>query len=517
MNNENAKRVFIIMMIIAIAVAIYGYTHPMSIKNAAEVYYYISASDFADSDEDKKGDIRGIINSLDYLNDANPNTDSDLGITAIVLSGVNSSLSDAQNSESDFYDVVDFYNIDHTLGTMDDFSDLIGQAHKRGIKVIMSFDFNHTSIGYPWFKQAVASKESQLRNYYIFDDDKTADLSVKGPLGEEVWQRHVNYYYYSVAGRKFADLNYDNQDVRIDIKEIAAFYLEKGADGFRLEYPNYIYSPSQGLDAKMALDKNIDWWEEFKSACKEVKSDVILISDMPERSASAAPYFKGMDSNMNYFVAQKSVPALLSKYENMGKNPSDFTQQMDKIYSLYRGYNPDFTDAPFISSKKLGRITDTLSGDQKRAKMAAAIQLTLIGNPIIYYGDELGISDKNSSESEIISEEIKLQSGSDSSMLSFYKNLIEVKKENKALSMGEFTPVDFEDDKILIYIRHYKTSGQRLLIIHNLSAGKKSVNTQQIIKSDKKEIIFSSEERNEIDKAGNVWLQPLSSVIVEMK
>ena len=516
MNNENAKRIFIAMMIIAIGVSIYGYNRPVKMNNISEIYYYISAYDFADSDEDGSGDIQGIINSLDYLNDANPNTDSDLGITAIVLSPVNSSLSRDQN------EVVDFYDIDTSLGTMDDLAELIEQAHQRGIKVIMSFDFNHTSVSYPWFKEAVASKESQLRDYYIFDDDRSADLSAKGPSGQEVWQRHVNYYYYSIEGKRFADLNYDNQEVRNDIKEIASFYLEKGVDGFRLEYPNYIYTEFQDIDIKTAVDNNIDWWREFKSACKEVRNNVILISDMPERSASVAPYYKEMDSNMNYFVAQKAIPGLLRQYKDMAENPADFAKQMEDIYALYKGYNSDFADAPFLSSKKLGRMIDILSGNQDKARVAAAIQVTIKGNPVIYYGDELGISDSSGNEtekpreSEMVSQQIRFQTDPDSSMLNFYKKLIKVKKESEALSVGDFIPVDFKDNQILTYIRQHKSSRESVLVIHNLSQQIKSLNTQEIVKSDTVEMIYSSQEANIIDTVGNIQLQPLSSVIIEI-
>ena len=503
------------MMIIAIGVSIYGYNRPVKMNSKSEVYYYISAHDFADSDEDGAGDLQGIINSLDYLNDANPGTDSDLGITAIVLSNVNSAIPNAKN------EVTDFYKTHTSLGGMKDLEELIEQAHQRGIKVIMSFDFNHTSTGYPWFLEAVTSKDSQLRDYYIFDDDNSADLSAKGPSGEDVWQRYVNYYYYSISGKRFADLNYDNQEVRNDIKEVASFYLEKGVDGFRLEYPNYIYTQSQGIDLKTTVDKNIDWWTEFKAACKEVKNDVILISDMPERSASAAPYYKEMDSNMNYFVAQRSLPSLLSNYDDVAQEPADFTTQMDNIYSLYRGYNAEFTDAPFISSEKLGRITDTLSNDKRKARMAAAIQMTLMGNPVIYYGDELGIAGsaddaKVLTESEEISRQIRMQSSSKQSMLSFYKNLINIKKESRALSMGDFIPADFEDTQILSYFRHHKISRENLLVIHNLSQQTKSLNTQEIVKSDNAEMIYSSNETNVIDIEGNLQLQPLSSVIIEV-
>lgn len=516
MNNQNAKRIFIAMMIIAIGVSIYGYNRPVKMNNRSEVYYYISVRDFADSDQDGEGDLQGIINSLDYLNDANPNTDSDLGITAIVLSPVNSSLSNEQN------EVVDFYDIDSSLGSMDDMTELVDQAHQRGIKVIMSFDFNHTSIEYPWFKEAVASKESQLRDYYIFDDDRSADLSVKGFSGEEVWQRYVNYYYYSVSGKRYADLNYDNQEVRNDIKEVASFYLEKDVDGFRLEYPNYIYTESQGIDLKTTVDYNIDWWREFKAASKEVNSDVILISDMPERSASSAPYYKEMDSNMNYFVAQRALPSLLNEYKNIGEDPNDFAKQMEDIYSLYKGYNSDFADSPFLSSEKLGRIMDTLSGDRQKAKVAAAIQFTLMGNPVIYYGDELGIGgfltadERKLSESELISQQIRIQGSSDSSMLSFYKKLIDIKKEKRALYLGDFIPVDSQDSDILTYVRYHRASRENLLVIHNISQQIKSLDTQEMAKSDTAEMIYSSNASNEVDDSGNIMLQPLSSVIIEM-
>ena len=129
------------------------------------VFYEIFVRSFYDSDGDGVGDFQGLISKLDYLNDGDPETNNDLGITGIWLMPIFPSTS------YHGYDVIDYHSVNPDYGTMDDFYEFLEEAHKRGIKVILDFVINHTSIEHPWFKQARAEKESPYRDWYIWSEE----------------------------------------------------------------------------------------------------------------------------------------------------------------------------------------------------------------------------------------------------------------------------------------------------------------------------------------------------------
>ena len=153
------------------------------------VFYEIFVRSFYDSNADGVGDLQGIIQKLDYLNDGNPNTDTDLGITALWLMPIFPSPS------YHGYDVTDYRNIDEEYGTMNDFKALITAAHARGIKIVIDFVGNHTSDQHPWFT-ASASNESK-RDWSLWNSNKP---SYNGLWGQEVWHERNGSYNYGVFG-----------------------------------------------------------------------------------------------------------------------------------------------------------------------------------------------------------------------------------------------------------------------------------------------------------------------------
>lgn len=146
-------------------------------EQPSTVFYEVFVRSFYDSDGDGTGDLRGLTEKLDYLNDGNPDTSGDLGVGGIWLMPVNPSPS------YHGYDVTDYRSINPEYGTLEDMQELIREAHKRGIKVIMDLVVNHTSKEHPWFVEAAAQQDSGYRDYYVWAEDQSRPVSGSSAAG----------------------------------------------------------------------------------------------------------------------------------------------------------------------------------------------------------------------------------------------------------------------------------------------------------------------------------------------
>ena len=201
-----------------------------------KIIYQIYPMSFCDSNNDGYGDINGIISKLDYL--------KDLGVGILWLSPIY--LSDFKDNG---YDIIDYYKIHPIFGTMEDFENLIKEADKRDIKIVMDLVINHTSTNHIWFKEALKDKNSKYRNYYYFREGKGKNppnnwnSSFSGSCWEKV-PNEDNMYYLHLYTIEQADLNYHNEEVIEEVKNILKFYLDKGVYGFRCDVINQIYKTS---------------------------------------------------------------------------------------------------------------------------------------------------------------------------------------------------------------------------------------------------------------------------------
>ena len=185
------------------------------------VLYQIYPRSFCDANNDGNGDLRGIISKLDYL--------QDLGIEGIWLSPIY-----ASPMKDNGYDVSDYYQINPMFGTMEDFDELILEAKKRNIKVIMDLVCNHTSTEHAWFKEAIKDKNSKYHDFYIFRD--TPD-DKKSSFGGSAWcyVESLDEYYFHYFDESQADLNWENPELRKEVAKICKFWMDKGCGGFRLD------------------------------------------------------------------------------------------------------------------------------------------------------------------------------------------------------------------------------------------------------------------------------------------
>ncbi|MBR5048040.1 MAG: glucohydrolase, partial [Erysipelotrichaceae bacterium] len=200
-------------------------------KNA--VVYQIYPFSFCDSNNDGWGDIEGIISKLDYIRD--------LGVTAVWFSPLYTS------PDYDYgYDIADYRAIDEKFGTMADFDRLLGECHKRGLKVIMDMVINHTSTEHQWFLKAIESPDSPYRDYYIIRKGRKEKGKLLPPTNwasvftGSAWERigDSEDFYLHLFCKEQADLNWENPKVREEIIDILKFWLNKGVDGFRFDVFN---------------------------------------------------------------------------------------------------------------------------------------------------------------------------------------------------------------------------------------------------------------------------------------
>lgn len=208
-------------------------------------YYEVFVYSFYDSDGDGIGDLKGLTENLDYINDGDPETDTDLGCNGIWLMPVMPSTTYHK------YDVTDYEAIDPEYGTMDDFTTLVDGCHKRGINVIIDFVMNHTSSQHEWFQTAYQylqslpegaepdASECPYVDYYNFSKEK---------LGGYYPVDGTDWYYEGQFWSEMPDLNWDNEALKTEFEQIVQFWLDLGVDGFRLDAVKEFYS---GADDKI--------------------------------------------------------------------------------------------------------------------------------------------------------------------------------------------------------------------------------------------------------------------------
>lgn len=497
---------------------------PRDIENKYGVFYEIFVRSFVDSNNDGIGDFKGLASRLDYLNDNNPATNTDLGINGIYLMPVNVSPSYHK------YDVTDYYNIDPEYGTMDDFKTFLAEAHKRGIKVIMDLVVNHTSSQNPWFKESSKSLDNPFRDYYTWAKEGQKGYNIKGtsPWGSKAWHALGGNYYYGIFWDQMPDLNYDNPKVREEIKKIEKFWLGKGVDGFRLDAAMHIYGAYENPAGTNLQEKNLQWWKEFGAAAEEVNSDAYLIGEVWDKTYVVAPYYKGLDSLFNFDVGE-GIINVVNSGTNKAVGGKGFSRWLEEKYSSFAEVEPNFLDAPFLSNHDQNRSMGRLNDDIDKAKLAAGIYLTLPGNPFIYYGEEIGMlgskPDERIREPFVWSKETKsaqglwesiasnletvpeeVQQKDPASLLNYYKKLIRVRQSSEALMKGDFKALDAGSSSVVAYSRSRMEDGnvkESVIVLHNLSSEKQTA-TFKSEDLSKAKIIFESngKGRNKMTGSG---------------
>lgn len=353
-------------------------------------FYEIFVGSFCDSDGDGMGDIQGIISKLDYLNDGDDSTDTDLGINGIWLMPISPSPSYHK------YDITDYCDIDKAYGSIDDFKQLIEECNKRGIKVIIDLVMNHSSIGHPWFKEA----REYLQN---LPDDKEPDASEckyvnyytfkKGEQTGNYYQAGTSAYYYEgVFSQQMPDLNLGNPDVRKEFEDIAKFWLDLGAAGFRLDGAKEYYSGE--------TDKNIEVLRWFNDYVKSVKPDAYIVAET--WCADYARYVEsGIDSAFDFsYSSFDGNISLVTQGVDPAYNGKYFATALKNTQDTLAGYSKDAISATFVGNHDLNRAAHYLAFDENKIKFVHGLLGIMNGCTYIYYGDEIGIGGTGADENK---------------------------------------------------------------------------------------------------------------------
>ena len=365
------------------------------------VVYQIYPKSFNDTTGSGEGDIRGIIEKLDYL--------KELGVEVIWITPIYKS---PQNDNG--YDISDYYDIDPNYGTMADFEEMLSEAHKRGLKIVMDIVVNHSSTENEWFKKSEAG-DTEYKDFYIWKDavDGKEPTNWQSKFGGNAWQysEKREQYYLHLFDVTQADLNWENENVRKKVYEMIKFWLNKGVDGFRLDVINLIsknqrFPNDDGSDTRFVPDGRRFYTDgpRIHEFLKEMNreafggGELITVGEMSSTSLDNCIRYSNPDEKeLSMAFSFHHLKVDYPNGEKWAKAPFDFVE-LKRIFSKWQigmyegnGWNATFWnnhDQP----RALSRFGNDKEYHRESAKMLATVLHGLQGTPYIYQGEEFGMT-----------------------------------------------------------------------------------------------------------------------------
>jgi alpha-glucosidase len=355
------------------------------------VIYQIYPRSFADSDGDGIGDLAGIVEHLDYLNDG---TDDSLGVDAIWLSPFYPS------PMADFgYDVADYTNVDPMFGTLADFDDLVEGAHRRGIKVIIDWVPNHTSDRHPWFLESRSGPDSPKRDWYVWRDaapgggppnNWQSAFRAVGPAW--TFDEASGQYYLNSFLPQQPDVNWDNPEVRQAMHDVLRFWLDRGVDGFRIDVTFKLGKDPELGDDEPGLRHDQDW-PTVHERLREIRA---VVDEYEERMIVGEVYLLDLRQVVEYINSGDELHLAHNfVFVHLPWNASSFRESVEEFENLAEDHA---WPAWFLENHDHARVAtryaseDPTSG-QRRARVALMLVIALRGTPFVYQGEELGLPD----------------------------------------------------------------------------------------------------------------------------
>ncbi|MCX7921758.1 MAG: alpha-glucosidase [Clostridia bacterium] len=367
------------------------------------VFYQIYPRSFYDSNGDGIGDLKGIIEKLDYL--------KDLGVNAIWL---------CPHYPSPFidcgYDVSDYCSVGAEYGTLDDFKLLIDECHKRGIYIITDFVLNHTSDQHHWFAESRSSRDNPKRDWYVWKDGKDGSYpnewqsNFDGPAW--TYDEATGQYYYHFFLKEQPDLNWRNPEVKKAMFDTMRFWLDMGVDGFRIDAINTVYEHPEFInntitrdeyDAYMdspdrTMEERVQMWRDFMRHQVDQPENQQLLQEMREvvEEYEGDRVLVGEVDQMEYLGDGTNQLHMVFNFPLMRTdelNPTTIRQnQEERLAGHPEGSWPCNTFNNHDCSRLISRWKDRMPMDLL-ARIPAFLLFTLKGTPFIYYGDEIGMDD----------------------------------------------------------------------------------------------------------------------------
>ena len=439
----------------------------------ARVYYQIFVGSFSDSDGDGIGDLRGIIDRFDYLNDGDDNSGVSLGVEGIWLSPIFTSPSYHK------YDVTDYYAIDPQFGTMEDLKELIELCHSRNVQIILDLVINHTSLSNQWYKLfQQAHRDGNTEDPY-YDFYSWSDTNAPGATYYTI--SGTKQYYEGNFSSEMPELNFDNETVRQAMVDVAKFYLDLGVDGFRFDAAKYIYYGNES--------RNADFWIWYMSELRAIKPDIYTVAEVWDSDAITYPYFASTNC-FNFTMSQTSGRIADAA---KGGNVNAYTAYVSSYIAAIQAQNPDAMPVTFIANHDMDRAAGFLTVASGQAYIAANLAILMPGSSFIYYGEEIGMkgsrggsnTDANRrlamlwGDGDTIQDPIGADYSSEQtngtvadqlpngdSLYNHYKKLISIRKANPEIAYGTYTPLQ-TDSKLGGFISTYE--GSSVMVLHNTS------------------------------------------------
>jgi alpha-amylase len=469
-------------VIAAVAIALFSSSleaQPRASRAAARwttgaTCYEIFVRSFRDSDGDGIGDLNGLTQALDHVNDGDPRTTKDLGARCIWLMPV------AESPSYHGYDVSDYYKVESDYGTSADFKRMVQAAHRRGIRVLVDLVLNHASSEHPYFKAALGDPASPYRSWFRFASSKPA---TKGPWGQDPWHKSPvrDEYYYGIFWSGMPDLNYDTPAVRAEASKVARFWLrEMGVDGFRLDAVPYLVESGDTLAHSRGTH---DVLRRFSADVRRATPNAFTIGEVWDSTGTILSYYPNeLDAYFAFPVSDAILDAVKA---------GTSAKLLTELLRFQRALPPDRW-SPFLRNHDQSRTVTALGGDTARARLAAEILFTLPGLPFVYYGEEIGMTGDKPDERirtpmhwssapgmgftrgkpwqalqpDSLTANVAVQDAQRGSLLNLYRRLIRLRADQPALASGELIPVESGNAAVAAYLRR---DGRRaVLVLANL-------------------------------------------------
>jgi maltose alpha-D-glucosyltransferase / alpha-amylase len=486
-------------------------------KNA--VFYEISIRAFKDGNGDGRGDLIGLREKLDYL--------QNLGVDCVWIMPIYPS-----PLKDDGYDIADYYAVDPAFGSLEDLKALIAAAHERDIRIVMDLVLNHTSDQHPWFQAARADKASPYRDYYVWSDtdQKYQDARIIFTDTEPsnwTWDEKAGQYFWHRFYACQPDLNYDNPAVQEEMLRVAKFWLDLGIDGFRADAVPYLIE-REGSNCEN-LPETHEILKRLRAFVEEQYPGRILLCEANQWPEDVRPYF-GDDDEFHmgfHFPIMPRIFMALKKgrYADMAeimqrtpaipencqwctflRNHDELTLEMvtpEEREWMWKQYAPEERMKLNMGIRR--RLAPLLDNDLLKMKLATSLLFSLPGSPIIYYGDEIGMGDnldlpdRNGVRTpmqwddshyagfstvkpymDLVQGEfgcqkvnVKASLADPDSIFYVIKKMIAVRKQHAAFAGLAMQWMETGNLAVAVYQRIH--AGGNLLIIHNLSAANETI------------------------------------------
>ena len=440
------------------------------------VFYEIFVGSFSDSDGDGIGDLRGIINRMDYLNDGDDNSGKSLGVEGLWLTPIFDSNSYHK------YDVNDFYTVDPKFGTTEDLKELVDLCHQRNVKVILDLPINHTSKMNDWYTKFVTahrSGDSADPYYEFYSYYKGGQAAPAGRAFSKI--SGTDDYYECNFWSEMPELNFDSDFVRQTVVEVAKHYLDLGVDGFRFDAAKYIYFGDNTT--------SVEFWEWYLEQLRAINPDLYTVGEVWDGDGVIAQYYSAMNC-FNFSVAQSNGHLATAAQKG---DVNRYAGYVGSFLETVKAKNENAMYVPFIANHDTDRAAGFLPSTNGSAQMAANLLILGPGSPFIYYGEEIGLSGSRGSANTDANRRLAMLWGDDdkiqdpegttystenradapvseqlskeNSLYNYYKKVIMVRKANPEIARGEYTALKLQDTKVGGFTSTW--NGKTVCVLHN--------------------------------------------------